>query len=75
MSNSMTETAPAPFSLEWLRSLVRPTITPAEAAVVLGLTAKTVLTMIDSGELDGFRLGRKYFVRVAPLIELLDPSE
>jgi excisionase family DNA binding protein len=75
MSNSMTDAAPAPYSLDWLRAVVRPTITPTEAAAVLGLTAKTVIAMIDAGEVDGFRLGRKYHVRVAPLLGLLDTPE
>lgn len=75
MTNSMTDTAPAPFSLEWLRALTRPTITPAETAAVLGVTARTVIAMIDGGELAGFRLRRKYFVKVAPLVAKLEAIE
>ena len=63
-------TAPR-YSLEWLEALPRATVTASEAGHVLGLTARTVIRLVQDGELEGGHLGHKYYVTVAGLLRRL----
>jgi excisionase family DNA binding protein len=65
--------SPPRYSAEWLRALRRGTVTPAEAGRVLGTTPRNIIRLVDAGELEGFRLGRRYRVTVAALLELISP--
>lgn len=51
-----------------------PTITPRRAAALLRISENTAYKAIAAGEIPAVRIGRRYFVLTAPLLELLGQS-
>lgn len=66
----MTSNAPTVADLRQ-----RPTVTAAEAAAVLGLTALTVYRMAADGRLPSVRVGRTVRIPSAHLLDLLETDQ
>jgi len=64
---------PPRYTAEWLAGLDRATVTTREAARVLGSTPRSVIARVQAGDLDGFRLGGRYYIVRASLLRMVSP--
>jgi excisionase family DNA binding protein len=58
-------------TLQELRQLGRGVITASEAAPVLGCSTRTVLRLMDKGEVPEIHLGRRRLIPLEPFLRLL----
>lgn len=63
---------PVPYSAEWLRRQPA-AVSVKTASRVLGRDPRTVIRLINAGELPGARLGRFYVVSRDGLLAVVDP--
>lgn len=68
----MSATSPVTHGDDRLVSL---SVSPADAAAMLGVSRGTIYNLMNRGELRRVRIGRSVRLRVADLLEFLDRNE
>ena len=65
-------TGPSPIALPDAGARLRPLLTVEDIAALLGITLRGARLVLERGELPGFRLGRRWYLRQNEFDEAID---